>query len=448
MFRHRFPLIAVLALASMAPAAAEQSQDLLAPVVSGPLTLAGALNLADAHAIAVAQMQADADVAQAASQSARAQTSVGVSANTYVAAGDSQDILASAPGVSPGNQMLTPGRGFGDENITLMVPLFTGGRLGSAARAALDQSLAADENVKAALLVSESAVAQAYLNASLQASLVDAAQARAAAEQAQVDVSAGEAATGKVAQVDLLREQAELADANQEVIKASNQAALALVDLKQALGVSESSQISIAQQPDDHAGAGPAMPAGLDQALSIARANRHELVAAGRLKAAAAEQLGSVRGEYAPQIYGQGMADGMLQSGMSRAGYTVGLALSIPLYDAGSRRADEAAAQARLRRAEIDAAQARLDIDHDVAAAWLDWQSSQSELIAARAGLAAASEASRLADLRYAAGKSNAAARLDAFAALTRARADLATARAQLASSRAKLLAACGLRPG
>lgn len=63
---------------------------------------------------------------------------------------------------------------------------------------------------------------------------------------------------------------------------------------------------------------------------------------------------------------------------------------------------------------------------------------------AATAGVVAAREAYRLADLRYNAGKSVAAERLDALAALTRAESGSAQATADLLIAREKLNQALG----
>jgi len=417
------------------------------PVINGPISYTQALALADAHSIAIAQSRADAGVSRASVRSAKAQEGAAISATTYASAGDSSNILTGASSVAPQNFLLSSPKGFADQNITLMVPLYTGGRLHGAANVALEQSLAADENVKASMLASESSVAQAYLAAALQSSLIDVAQSRVSAELAQVAIAQDKVGSGKLAQVDLLREQAELAEANQSLLKAKNDAALALVDLKQALGVSQSSDLSIADSVDTIP-TSPSLPGSVKEALDLALSRRAELVAASRLKAAAADQQGIVHAEYAPQIYGIGMADGTLQDGSTRAGYTIGIAASIPLYDAGLRKADEAAAAARVQRAQADAVQSELTVEHDVASSFLNWQTAQSELGAAQAGLDAAAESSRLADLRYAAGKSTTVERLDAFAALTRAQGDLAQAKVGIAAARAKLLAAVGERPG
>jgi outer membrane protein TolC len=139
------------------------------------------------------------------------------------------------------------------------------------------------------------------------------------------------------------------------------------------------------------------------------------------------------------------MADATGTSGDgSRVGYTVGLTASIPIYDSGQRRADVDAAKARLDRAIADAQGVRQSIDQEVATAWLNVQTAARQVQAAQVGVTAAQQGYDLANMRYNAGKSVVAERLDALSALTRAEGDWETAKAALIIARARLLAADG----
>jgi len=117
---------------------------------------------------------------------------------------------------------------------------------------------------------------------------------------------------------------------------------------------------------------------------------------------------------------------------------------SLPLYDGGQRRADVDGARARLDRARADALEARQIADRQAASAWLSLQTATASVSAASAGVTAASESYALAALRYRAGKSVTAERLDALSALTRAQGTQAQAKAGLVIARAALRAALG----
>lgn len=73
--------------------------------------------------------------------------------------------------------------------------------------------------------------------------------------------------TGRSAPVDLLREQAEQADARQVLLAAQNNAALVLVGLRSALGVSQASSIALSDSLNRLFGSRSRLPASLQDAL-------------------------------------------------------------------------------------------------------------------------------------------------------------------------------------
>ncbi|MDQ2687969.1 MAG: efflux RND transporter permease subunit, partial [Armatimonadota bacterium] len=275
------------------------------------LSLSQALSVALANNPALAGSRADADAAQAAARAATARTKLGVSTTTYATAGDAANTLSTSPGVAPRNVIRVPARPFADQNIMLMAPLTTGGRLSQSAIAARKQSDAADLGVQAARLATQSNAAAAYAAALLGQALVTVAQSRLDAENEQTRITGEKVRVGRLAPVDLLREQAEQADARGALLAAQNTAALALVDLKTVLGVPQSSDITPSDTLDALTAVTPALPTGLPDALRQAEAQRPELAAAAaRVQAAGAEVQGA-KGAYAPQVYAVAMADAM-----------------------------------------------------------------------------------------------------------------------------------------
>ncbi len=412
-------------------------------VNDGALSLRGALAIAAQDNVTLKQAQADADAAAAAARSALAPTRLGLSATTYATEGDSANILTTSPGVSPLNLFNVAPRAFADQDLMLMLPLYTGGRLSGNVGAARGQADAARLSVRASVLTVMDAVTQAYTDAALRQALVSVAQARLDAEDAQVQVTQEKVSTGRLAPVDLLREQAEDADARQALLAARNDAALALVGLRTALGISQQSQITLSDTLDTLPSSAT-LPATLSDALRLADAGRPELAAAQRRVGAAQAGLNAARGEYAPQVYGVAMGDATAGRDIGRLGYTVGLTASIPLVDGGQRRADVDAARARLDRAEADAAQARQSVDQEAATAWLNRQTADAQVQDASAGVTAAQKSYDLADLLYNAGKSTTADRLDALSALVRAQGALAQSKAALVIAQSALAAALG----
>ncbi len=414
----------------------------LPTVTSRSLTLKEALRIAAVSNLTLKQSQADAAAASAAARSARAQAAPSLSTTTYGTVGDSFNILTTSPGVLPQNIFSVPPHGFADQNLMLMVPLSTGGKLRDNSAAASRQSEAASLSRAASALTVTETVTEGYVNALLQQALVLVAQTRAATEDEQVRETAEKVAAGRLAPVDLLREQAEQADARQALLAAQSSAQLALIMLKTTLGISQASQIALADSLDTFPSVTP--PADLRAALRLADARRPELAAAMRQVEAAASAVKAAQGAYAPQVYGVAMADASAGAGVGRTGYTLGLTASLPLYDGGLRRADVDAARARQQRAEADALQVRQTMDQQVAMAWLTLGTATAQVQAANVGIKAAQEAYDLAKLRYNAGKSVSVERLDALAALTRAQGALAQAKAGLVVAHAQLQTALG----
>lgn len=435
--------LALVLLPGAALAAGDQSMPAPPVISSAALSLRGAFSVASANSPALKQVQADADSASATARSTGAQTKPSLSATTYGTVGDSSNILTSSPGVTPQNIFAVPPHGFANQDLMLMVPLFTGGRLGGASASAHRQGEAAALLVQASRLTVAEAVTEDYANAVRQEALVDVAQARLTAEDEQVRVTHEKVDAGRSAPVDLLRELAEQADAQQAMLAARNGVGLALIALKTTLGVSQGSDLTLSDTLDSLTGTSPA-PATLQDALLQADAHRPELAAAQRQVEAAQAGVRAARGEYAPQVYGVAMGDAMTGQGVGRVGYTVGLTASLPLYDGGQRRADEDGAKAKLDRARADALQARQTVDGQVASAWLTVQTAAAQVQAATVGVAAAQQSYTLAGLRYNAGKSVSAERLDALSALTRAQGAVAQAKADLVIARARLQASLG----
>ena len=245
------------------------------PIVNKSLSLADALALAEANNPLLKQSQADANTAGAGVLSARSQREPILSATTYGAYGDSANVLTSAPGAAPQDILPVAARGFADQNLTLMAPLFTGGKAADAIAAASRQEEDAILSVNAQKNALVETVTEAYVTVALQQALVTAAQSRLSAEEEQVRESQTMVAAGRIAPVDLLREQAEQADAQGSLLAAQNQSALALLDLKQAVGISQASEISVSDTLDTLAGLRGAVPSPAE-AIVLAESRRME----------------------------------------------------------------------------------------------------------------------------------------------------------------------------
>ena len=419
----------------------------LTPLSAQTLTLsrADALTLAARQNPANKAARADADAAEADAKAARAGEKPALSATTLATTGDSNNIFPSAPNVMPGNLFgLPPGR-YADGNLMLMVPITTGGRLQSRTNAARNLADAMGLTATATTQTTARDAALAYDAALLQNALVNAASARLDAELEQIRVTGERVKTGRSATLDLRREQVEEADARQSLLAAQNDAALALVNLKTVLNLSQTEEIMLTDTLETLASKSETLPETLADAQKRAAANRPELAAWARQTDAARAGIRQAQSAFAPQVYGVAMGDATTTSrDGNRSGYTVGVTVSLPILDGGQRRADVQSASAKLARAEADSETVRAAVARETATAWLALQTAKAQRDAADAGLTAATEGYALAVQRYDAGKSLAVERLDSLAALTRARAAVARTLAALLDARAALQKAVG----
>lgn len=363
-------------------------------------------------------MAFEAQAARAEVRAARAMAGPQLAAHTFLSTGDTMGMLNSAPGVSPEAAIMTPPRPSVDQNLSLMAPISTGGRLAGLTRAARHRALAAEAGVGVERADTALMIRDAYYRALLAAEMVKVARARvdAAAEMERTAQAMFDA--GKGIQAAVARARAERADGQRMLVLAQNDEAAMLLELTTAMGVQPESPITLS----DTLAEGPAPP---DQGALLAEAMRTRpdlLAARSRVEAVRADAR-AARGARGPQVYGAAMADLFAPASMGRSsGYTVGAVVSLPLADGGQRKAEAEAAQAMVHRAEAQLQAAELRTRAEVARAYLDALTARAGLAAAQEALTAAQEACDVALLRVQNQKAIPLELLDAVAALTEAR--------------------------
>jgi outer membrane protein TolC len=383
--------------------------------------------------------QSDIAAAAAETRAARSMTRPQLSANTYLTYGDSGNIFASSPGVAPQNYLSVAPHGFADQNLTLMAPLYTGGKLQGMVRSAhaREQAATADSDETRSDVALQ--IREAYYRALLGREIAKSAQARLDSDTASVATTRATVEAGKAIEATLQRMLAEEADARRALATATNDEAKALLDLKAAMGISLDATVSLTDTLEYR-------PVGTDLAAALKSADmaRPELRAVRLRRDAASAQTGATRGSLQPQIYGAAMADGFGGQGMSGTGYSVGVTVSLPLIDAGQRRAEIAGARAAQDRADATLKVAELAVEKEVRTAWLDVETASANYRTAQAALEAAQAAYDVAVLRVQNGKAILLEQLDTSAALTQARTNVAAALFDHALALARLDRAMG----
>jgi len=436
----------ILLLLPLAVTAASAQQATPPPPAPSPLTMEQAVAVALESNPEVRTMDAERRMAAAGARMARSMTRPQVSANGYAGTGTMENIVSTTPSVMPTNYGMVPPKPFAVGNLTLMVPLYTGGRLAGTVRAAGAREAAAgadaaETRAQVALMVRE-----AYLGVLLAGEMVSVAQARLDAATAMREVARAQFDAGKGILASVQRADAERADAERMLLAARNDREKMLLELRAAMGVALDAPLLPAGTLASAAAAEPSPPArALDDWLRQAREGRPALRAReARTEEARAIAL-SARGSRLPQVYGMAMGDAFSSREMgSGSGHTVAVALSLPLVDGGQRRAEADEARAGEERAASQRRAEELRVEREVRSAWLDSETAARSLAAAVAGLDAAQAAYDVIALRVQNQKSILVEQMEALATLTQARAGVARARFDQALAAARLLRAAG----
>jgi len=262
------------------------------------------------------------------------------------------------------------------------------------------------------------------------------AQERLRIIRAQVDA-------GVAAQFDLLRAETAVAQAEQAVLNARNQRELAAAALNNLLGRDLGAPVQVAKPerlPE------PELPP-LETLTQQAYQNRPELIAAQRGIQLAQVGIEGARRSLLPNIVLTGQADFNLNTSAfnpRRETYTGVAVLSVPIWDGGVARAREAQARDDLEIAQLRLKQAQEGVALEVRQAYLTLQDAQKRLEVARKGLEQATEALRLARVRFEAGVSPQLEISDAELAFTQAQTSLVNAQFDYLDAYAALLRAIG----
>jgi outer membrane protein TolC len=437
-------VVATLAIALLSPVHASGQ---MLPRVDGPLTVDRAVDLTIQHSLRLKAAAADARIMDSMRREALAPFWPQLSANGYLnEQRQAPNVYTSAGDTMARNYQVFDADRNRDANITLMWPLFSGGRDYYGYRAATRRAEAGREMQRA----SEVDVAmQARLdyvaavreeeNSKVSDDLV-----RDVEERVRVSRTAFDA--GRIPRYYLLRDETELANARQMQAMARARAGQALIALKTTLGVALDSDVTLADRLDL-----PAMEVPVDELLQPTNDRHPEVRAATKQREAAEAEVRAAQGRYLPQLSASYMYDWAWMKNRSRdamadgsEGYSVGLVLTLPIFDGFMRENAINTARARIDRAAQAEALARQEIAKELQSAALMVDAARRSVQAARMGVAQATEEARAVRERFESGRGIQLEVLDAQVAITRARLNEVTALADYQSAYAMWLRAAG----
>jgi outer membrane protein len=390
------------------------------------LTLASAVSLALEQNPSLAAVREELPAALSRLAMAQAEGKLVGSANTYVSAGTMGSTIPSNANVMPRMYMGVPGTSRFDQNLMLMYPLHTGGRVSSRVGAAGARVEAAQQDIDSTILDVAYAVRAAYWQTLYGMELVKVQEENVTQQGERLRVDQAKHDAGKIPLFYVLRDRSEVADSQQQLTNARRDVETALLDLRNAIGLEMTAPLSLADtlQYDPEA-------AEQDVAQRVADAlqNRPEERALEERTKAAELEVAARKSAYRPQVDAMLMLDGMKASGMGAdGGYTVGVVGSLPLLDGGERKASVSEAEAMVRNLKQQKQALDLDIERQVRAALLDLAAANRNVRAALEAVAAAEEDYRVASIGYQAGKLINLEAVSSLTALVRARTNSAQA--------------------
>ena len=396
-----------------------------APAPSAPQSLGveDAVSIALRQSPLLAEASADVDAAQARLNAARADTRPNLSANSFISGGSLSNITQSPNAPMPGMIMNLPRGTYADQNLMLMVPVFTSGRLQNMTRQAQALRGASEterEMQKQSVALS---VRVAYRGVQAQNALVESARARVVENNERLRVDRQKLEQSQIPAYYLQRDAAEVAAAQQELTNAQRDVQIAETQLKTVMGVGLDTGLVLTEKLSDAPRrdliqqlTGDAAPETGERAalLRAAEQNRPELASAENRIAGAKAGESATRNAYKPQINAFVMGDVLQTRGTRGGGITYGLAASLPLYTGGAEKARTDEARAERRKTEAQEQTVRLRVRQEVSDAYARLSAAEQNIVTARAAQTAAQEEYQAAQARYDAGRSILTELLDA----------------------------------
>jgi len=307
--------------------------------------------------------------------------------------------------------------------VVLRQPIYTGGRLNAARKAARDSRDARIQDKKSIEEEIVFQVTRIYWTADVaEAFHYVAIEAVELLEKHEHDVSIL-VREGANPEVDLLRTKTDLADAKKNLNASGNAFDIALSGLKNLLVIDLEEPVLLTQGLDR-----PPKPAGNLAIFTQTAIENRPVLSSLKLQVAAAEQgLAAARGEYFPSVALEGRYEYIQGDTREMDGdyhWTVGIGAEVPLWNWGKTRAEVIKAGSKLNQAKIEYKKVEEQICLEVRKAFLNLGKAEKNIAAAEAALETSKEAYRLSRAGYRAGAGTNTDVLNARTAFSRAEAN------------------------
>ncbi|HET9341793.1 MAG TPA: TolC family protein [Candidatus Eremiobacteraceae bacterium] len=324
--------------------------------------------------------------------------------------------------------------------LTLRQLLIDGGRIHEAVSAAKFSSDAARYDLERQMQSVEFNVASSYYAALQARHQLQVARDSLNLAQVQLKLVQAQFKAGVASKADVLTAQLPVAQAELAVAQAANGEQTQLALMLDTMGLPAQTPVTISDEP-----ASPVPLSALADVLAIANRDRPDLLAAQSSANGAAASLRSARLGLFPSISGSGSTNtnsskqttdqpntsgsgpptiSSTTSGVYAPSWSIGLQLSVPIFDGGLTRGETAQAQGALDQANANLKTTQLLVSLNVQQAYLGVETAQAGLTAADAEYSQARTVLDVTNAQYKAGVTTLPLLLNAQVALAKAEGD------------------------
>jgi outer membrane protein TolC len=344
------------------------------------------------------------------------------------------------PGFSPGSPPAFPPYRY-NVGVFISQVVFDWGQRASRQSAAEREAAAAELRTAETRNDVRLVVAATFLNILRAQQLLIVANERSESTAEQLRVARARYEADVAPRFDVIRSEAEHANAQQSVIEAQNDVALANAAFNTALGRPVETPVLLRYEAEPPR---PEVP--FDAARDTGLENRPQLDALREDIKSSQHEVKARRAENKPQIAIAGAYDRPNPGGFAPTAYryNLGLVMTWPFFDSGFTRGRVREAQGLLEEDRKAFDQARQQMELDVRQALLDIDEAQKRITVARTELAASREALRVSEVRYRAGVGTNVEVTDAQVATARAGQNEANAQFDYETAIARLEYATG----
>lgn len=327
--------------------------------------------------------------------------------------------------------------------VNLTQPIFAWGRIYNNYKAATIGYTAAEEELSSAYEYLRLTVYEAFYSVLIAQEFVEVAKQSVELVKLQLEIAENSFSIGKTTQFDVLRAKVQLANAESQLIQATNRVKIAKDSFKNILNIPLNEEISVKgsfqiQQTEKK----------LDELISIAMAHRPEVKQSNLNEQIGQKQLSVAKTQNLPDLaffsnYQISHSERLTQ--MNRI-WSLGLQINVPIFDGFASRAGVKQSESSLRQLELSSKQIKSSVEFEVRSSYLALLEAKTLIDVQKETVAQAEASVDIANIQFQSGIITAIELMDAQLALLQARVNRLMAQHDYVVGFARLEKAIGQR--